>query len=187
MVLNPEDHPNKSHRKYDTCECGGPKTVVSELCIHCRRGDRHASWRGGDKFKYHREKLKSPPCGDCGGPTSPSNKSGKCFKCYHAWRTGANHHTWKGGTRNSQGYKLIRDPHHPRAHTSGYVLEHIVIMEEFLGRALFPDENVHHKNGQRDDNRIENLELWSTSQPPGQRVEDKLRWAREILDRYEEI
>ena len=43
---------------------------------------------------------------------------------------------------------------------------------------------MHHKNGQRADNRIENLELWSKSQPSGQRVVDKLRWAREIVALY---
>ena len=57
-------------------------------------------------------------------------------------------------------------------------------MQRALGRELCADENVHHINGVRDDNRLENLELWSTSQPAGQRVEDKVAWAREILDRY---
>jgi hypothetical protein len=57
-------------------------------------------------------------------------------------------------------------------------------MQEMLGRELFPDENVHHINGVRDDNRPENLELWSTSQPSGQRIPDKVEWALEILRRY---
>jgi hypothetical protein len=63
--------------------------------------------------------------------------------------------------------------------------EHRLVMEHILGRALFPDETVHHRNGVRSDNEPSNLELWSSWQPAGQRVEDKITWARQILDRYE--
>jgi hypothetical protein len=58
-------------------------------------------------------------------------------------------------------------------------------METQLGRYLLRGENVHHRNGRRDDNRPENLELWVRGQPNGSRVADAIAWAREILTRYE--
>lgn len=66
------------------------------------------------------------------------------------------------------------------------VSEHRYVVEQMLGRELLPSENVHHINGVRGDNRPENLELWSTSQPAGQRVADKVAWAREFLALYGE-
>lgn len=62
-----------------------------------------------------------------------------------------------------------------------YEREHRIIMSIHIGRALRQDETVHHINGVKDDNRLENLELWSSSHPSGQRLEDKISWAKDFL------
>ena len=82
------------------------------------------------------------------------------------------------------GYVLVKAPDSPMAMVNGYVPEHRMVMAEHLRRPLERFENVHHINGVRDDNRIENLELWNTYQPAGQRVGDKVAWAVEILRLY---
>lgn len=86
--------------------------------------------------------------------------------------------------KNVEGYIRVKIPGHPRGGRHGWTLEHVLVMEGVLGRPLLSGENVHHKNGVRDDNRPENLELWVTWQPAGQRPEDLVSWAREVLDRY---
>ena len=84
-----------------------------------------------------------------------------------------------------EGTKHAMHAGYIRVKTSdGWQREHTMVMEQALGRPLLPHENVHHKNGDRADNRLDNLELWNRSQPFGQRAIDKLAWAREIIELY---
>lgn len=83
----------------------------------------------------------------------------------------------RGWYITSNGYRKIRV-------NGGWVFEHRHVMEQTLGRPLYRNERVHHKNNRRTDNRPSNLELWVTGHPSGVRVRDAVKWAREILRRY---
>lgn len=74
-------------------------------------------------------------------------------------RTGKFHHSFKGFSINSQGYKLIYCPDHPKADKRKYVREHVLEAEKILGRFLLPFEVIHHINGNRLDNTLQNLYL----------------------------
>ena len=103
-----------------------------------------------------------------------------------ALQRGSNHPKWKGGRQlTNQGYRVVISHDHPRRQgRTNYVFEHVLVMEDLLGRHLCPGETVHHINGVRSDNRPGNLELWAVSQPRGQRVENLVAHAVELLRRY---
>lgn len=86
---------------------------------------------------------------------------------------------------NGDGYMFIA--YRPVGGETVFTGHHRYVMSKRIGRELLPHETVHHINGVRDDNRIENLELWSSSHPRGQRVEDKTGWAIEMLETYADL
>lgn len=104
-------------------------------------------------------KPKNPLCRLCN-----SRKGGYASKGLKEREANPN---WKGG-RGKDGHGYIRillypdDLFYPMANKKGYVLEHRLVMAQHLGRCLWPYEVVHHKNGARDDNRPENLRLFTS-------------------------
>jgi len=88
-------------------------------------------------------------------------------------------------TGNNGTYVSLRIPKDSDLYAGQLVKEHRWVIAKHLGRELASWENVHHINGDGRDNRIDNLELWVVNQPPGQRLEDKIAWAKELLQQYE--
>jgi len=163
------------------------KHLATGLCqMHYGR-----KYRQGDP-NVKKKKQKKPPCnllvnGEvCGKPHA---SFGFCSRHYNSLRR---HNDPLEVERlkiakviDENRYRTVARRGHPNAKgVKGAIAEHRWVMSEDLGRPLLPGENVHHINGIRSDNRIENLELWSTSQPYGQRVEDKVEWALELLKLY---
>jgi hypothetical protein len=92
-------------------------------------------------------------------------------------KTGERNGGWKGGRLlSSQGYVMVQAKQHPRANRKGYVPEHRLVMESSLKRILSPSECVHHENGIRADNRLENLRIMSPSEHMS--IHDRERWAK---------
>lgn len=117
-------------------------------------------------------------CQDCHKPVRYLETL-RCQECYWKHSVGENHPGYKTGRNlNGGGYMRITTGHsnHPNSYSDGTILEHILIMSEHIGRPLIKGENVHHKNGIRDDNRLENLELWVTFQPSGSRLTDMIEY-----------
>lgn len=140
---------------------------------------------------YKRFKKTGDPLGSTRKPkpkctiaecTNPNVARGLCDKHYSRWQRHKDPlkvlNNYGEGYITPDGYRLIR-------RNGKSIFEHRAVMEDILNRTLYPGENVHHINGVKDDNRPENLELWVTSQPSGQRLSDLLHWAHEIIERYE--
>lgn len=107
--------------------------------------------------------------------------------CLKVWRKGPKSPCWRGGRTLQYGYVRLTCPvEFPGAERvkGRHVFEHTVVVARHLGRPLHKGETIHHKNGIRDDNDIKNLELRVSNHGPGQRVEDLVVWAKEVLARY---
>ena len=123
-------------------------------------------------------------CKICGNLASKNLKTEfpLCHKHYGRWKR---HGDATKILINEQGQGYITDSGYKAFTINGkQYLEHRTTMEQFLGRKLNKNEKVHHKNGNKLDNRLENLELWIHSHPSGQKVEDLVLWAKEIIEKY---
>lgn len=119
------------------------------------------------------------PCPVCGNTIlqrvdgRPRTCSRTCARKIE-WKNKEREGQIKGRYKHGSGYWMVRRPDHPRAYKNKWIFEHVIVMEGIIGRPLLSGEHVHHKNGIRDDNRPENLELWTTTRkdPAGQRNSD---------------
>jgi hypothetical protein len=105
-------------------------------------------------------------CKNCGEEysTPPSQRLLYCSAdCYNKTKVGAGNPKWRGGTLMLGGYRYIYAPKHPNATKVGYVAEHRLVMENKIGRLLTRTEVVHHKDENKLNNSIHNLELCASN------------------------
>ncbi len=127
---------------------------------------------GVDIGKERKRKYIWMKCPNCGverwvSKRKQMTQTGHCQICAAKANSGENHGNWKGGIiRHSEGYRAIQVPKdnffRSMGNTAGYILEHRLVMARHLNRCLLSWEIVHHRNGNRSDNRLENLELLPT-------------------------
>lgn len=103
-------------------------------------------------------------------------------ECYYEWRKEIiNHPRWNGGEVKMLGYVFVKIKGHPYANDCGYVKRSRYVMEQAIGRYLEPEEVIHHINEIRDDDRLENLMLCSSSSEHGKIGHSKIKARRKQL------
>lgn len=149
-------------------------------CASCKK-DFKPSSKHLDCPSCRYKKSKVIVCKFC-NKTKHSKRYQSCAKCSNMLKP-----DYGTGKYKKNGYLMVFQKGHPRAsgNKGNYVFEHILVMEKHLGRYLLDGENVHHRNGVKDDNSIENLELWTKPQPAGIRAKDAYSWALSVVARYE--
>ncbi len=169
------------HKKY----CADCRGKIPNKCVDCgNEFVSKAKYKRCPKCQYHWYKQNCP---ESFARAHKKRKATVNMQLRISQGLPENHVFHKGprgeGYLNKKGYRLMVMRHPSgKGHIRKY--QHALVMEERLGRMLTKDERIHHKNGIRDDNRIENLELWTKAHPYGQRVEDKIQWCIEFLKLY---
>ena len=155
-----------------------PKTKLCPICGKQYRSTAETCSKNCGYVLRRSKTKRRANCEVCGKPLPPNVKPRVRFCSRHCAMVARNKH---GGHTIPEGGKYIDGTGYVRIKTKqGWLQEHRLIMEQILGRPLEPTERVHHKNSIRNDNRPENLELWSVNKkdPPGKRIID---WVIDFL------
>ena len=212
LVPKPEWSKNKYAKFWWNCQCDCGRQTIKEANELDKDRPHSCGCKNPSKFQEltgkrfgrwvvvgHAESKDNSTLWNCkcdcgvekkvGGRELRNGKSSSCG-CYakeqSGKRTGPNSAVWKGGRYITQaGYVLVKQNGHPNARHDGYINEHSLVMANHLDRPLTRDERVHHKDGNKQNNALSNLELWSSTHPSGQRPADLVAFAWKVIAKYD--